>query len=320
MRVLVTGASGFLGRHLLPALLDLGFEVRALSRTIPTFRDVENVEWIQGDLTCDDMRPIVSGCDAVIHLAAQMVGTASEQMRIAVNGTRFLLDAMSKQNIKRFVLASSFSVYDWNKIQHSLHDNSPLLDHHYQSDVGSYAVAKLAQERIVQDWSRENDAQVTILRPTSIWDKGHLPRYAIGQAVGPLLFVIAPSRRIHLIHVTNCAKSFAKAVSSQKTIGEMINLCDSDRVTAWEFAGLVAQNENRIRVPVPYLVGRIAATIAYGMHQLLRGRINIPSFLIPRQYIARFRVTNCSNDKMKRFFGWKAPNYFDYAQRHNKPE
>ena len=317
MKVLVTGATGFLGRHVLSSLLDLGYEVRALTRCKPTWSATANVEWIEGDLTVDDLRPVVAGCDAVIHLAAQLTGPESEQKRIATDGTQRLLQAMDGAGVKRFVLASSFSVYDWNLVRKSVHEGSRLLDEHTGTDAGGYAIAKLAQERLALDWARETNAQLTILRPAALWDKEHIPSFAVGQAVGPLLLVIAPRRRLHLMHVKNCADAFAKALSQPEAIDRTINLCDSERITAWQLAWMVSKPGRQVRIPIPYFMGRVASSVLYWIHgRLLGGRIRIPSLLIPRQYVARFRPTACSNDMMKRVFGWYSPSFFEHARKH----
>ena len=123
--------SGFIGRHVVRALVGRGHEVRALVRRAaaggppPWAGDVETVT---ADLeTASDLDGALGGVECVVHLAAVVRGTAAEQHAATVGGTARLLAAMARSPARRLVLASSFAVYDWDAIDGAVDESSPLL-------------------------------------------------------------------------------------------------------------------------------------------------------------------------------------------------
>lgn len=313
MRVLVTGATGFLGRHVVHALAVRGHEVRAIGRR-NIGGPVDHVESIQANILEYDLREAVRACDAVVHLAALMIGNAEEQHRVAVDGTERLLDAMEEEGVDRLIHISSFSVYDWLAVGGSVSEDSPLLDPEAAKEIEGYARAKLAQERLVRERSDAIGLLLTVLRPASVWGEDQLPAYHVGQAMGPILWIIAPLRPLRLIYVENCAAAITKACESQEAVGKTINLVASDRVTAWRLGTEIAKRWGKKPVPLPYWPGRLASGLAFAVHKhLFRGRGSLPGLAVPRRYSSRFRSVECDNDRMKRLLGWKEGFTFERA-------
>ena len=189
MKVLVTGAGGFLGRHVVAALLRRGCQVRVLIR--PTTR-IDGLTWAdQVDVFRGDLRssaslvPAFDDMDILVHLAARVGGSDSAQMADTVVGTERLLENMARSATRRLVLASSFSVYGWSDVQGTLTEESPLEADLYRRD--GYAIAKTWQERVVRRMSHEHDWDLTVLRPGFIWGRDHeylagLDRQKLGRS------------------------------------------------------------------------------------------------------------------------------------------
>ena len=120
MRVLITGANGFLGRHVVAEFLRRGHAVRALVRPAARLDDLgwpEPVEVVRADLRVSrELAAAFAGVDVLVHLAAAVTGGEDAQLAATVVGTERLLDAMARSQTGRLVLASSFSVYDWGAI------------------------------------------------------------------------------------------------------------------------------------------------------------------------------------------------------------
>src|SRR5208337_1862560 len=113
MLAFLTGATGFLGSHVARVLAEQGAELRLLVR--PT-SDVRNIEGLNADRVAGDLRDAASiekalaGCDVVFHVAADYrlwVRDPDEMYRSNVEGTRSLLEAARKQNVRRIVYTSS---------------------------------------------------------------------------------------------------------------------------------------------------------------------------------------------------------------------
>src|ERR1700761_8295156 len=113
MKALLTGANGFLGRHVVEALLARGIEVRALVRQAAR---LEGLGWpASGEVFRADLRSsqelprAIEGVDVVLHLAAVVAGGEDAQFAGTVAGTERLLDAMATSACRRLVLCSTFS-------------------------------------------------------------------------------------------------------------------------------------------------------------------------------------------------------------------
>src|SRR6516164_6814188 len=120
MRALVTGANGFLGRHVVGALLAREIEVRAMVRPAARLMGLDwpaSVEVFRADLrTSCELRRAFEGVDVLLHLAAVVSGGEDAQFAGTVVGTERLLDAMATTACQRLVLCSSFSLYDYGAI------------------------------------------------------------------------------------------------------------------------------------------------------------------------------------------------------------
>src|ERR1700726_232465 len=154
MRALVTGANGFLGRHLVGALLARGIDVRAMVRPATRLEAIgwpSSVEVFRADLrTSRELPRAFEGVDVLIHLAAVVSGGDDAQFAGTVASTERLLDAMATSACRRLVLCSSFSVYDYSSTRRTLDEGSPL---HQVPDVytrDGYRISKWWQERVIR--------------------------------------------------------------------------------------------------------------------------------------------------------------------------
>ncbi|MGH3064100.1 MAG: SDR family oxidoreductase, partial [Gaiellaceae bacterium] len=139
MKVLVTGATGFVGPAVANAIVDAGHEVRVLERKPGSWREagIRCQEAVQGDMTDPDtLRRAAEGQEAVVHLVAIRQGKPEQFQRIMVEGTRNLLAASTAA--KRFVLMSALGVsaetkdlvpFDGAKWQEELDVKASGLEH-----------------------------------------------------------------------------------------------------------------------------------------------------------------------------------------------
>jgi nucleoside-diphosphate-sugar epimerase len=314
MHVLVTGANGFLGRHVVRALVDRGHRVRALVRPSSSRRANASSSNFSSDVevaTADLRRKgsidaALAGADVIVHLAACVTGDDENQFVNTVVGTENLLDAMVEHGIGRLVHCSSFSVYDWRRSSRTLDEEAPLESRLYQRD--GYAVAKSWQERIVRRYAISHDWALTILRPGFIWGPGNEQIAGTGASFGKLHVVFGRTRRLPTTYVENCAECFALAMEKQAHGVSTLNVVDDELPRASEFTkrGLKALGQPGVVVPVPYVCGMTAARAASAVSSLcFRAGGKLPSLLVPGRFQARFRPLRFSNAAAKNALGWQ---------------
>src|SRR4051812_34300764 len=213
MKALVTGANGFLGQHVVGALLARGIEVRAMVRPaarLETLGWPSSVEIFRADLrTSCQLRRAFEGVDVLLHLAAAVSGGEDAQFAGTVVGTERLLAAMANSTCHRLVLCSSFTVYDYSSIRRTLDEDSPLYETSNVYTRDGYTISKWWQERVARRFAAKHGWDLTVLRPGFIWGRDHGYVATLGQQFGRHHLVIGPLTRLPMTHVENCADVFA---------------------------------------------------------------------------------------------------------------
>jgi nucleoside-diphosphate-sugar epimerase len=308
VKVLITGASGFLGRYTVMSAVAAGHQVRALVRpgtAVPAGWPAE-VEVVRGDV--GDLRSLkaaVHGQDAVAHLAAMVGGGDADQFAVTVSGTERLLAALEGSTVSRVVLASSFSVYDWGAPSEVLDESTPVESRWWRRD--GYAASKVWQERIVREASEVASWDLVVLRPGFIWGPEKPDCPGVGEVVGSRMIVIGWRTPLPLTWVENCAEAFVLALTADVPGGTTVNIVDDDTVTTRQYAAASTRALGHSgRVVVPYGVARAVSHLARGTSRVLfreqGGRL--PSVLDPDKFEARFRPLRFPNDRAKSLLGW----------------
>lgn len=312
MKVLVTGAGGFLGSQVVSQLLDRGHAVRAVVRPASAgFPEAwrGRVEVVRADLRAPSLERLFDGMDVLIHLAATVRGSAEAQFVGSPVCTERLLEAMHRAgSTRQVVLAGSFSVYDWTAANATITEETQIESSIYERD--GYAVAKYWQERVALRLATEHDWTLTILRPGLIYGPGAAPAGSAGISVGKVFLVIAPFARLRLTHVTNCAAAFVDA--AEKKVPGVFNIVDDEQVSAWRYAGRLVRNR-QLRLPLPYTAGLAIAQLAKLTSRVLfppKGG-KLPGILTPRHYRARFKPLRYDNRRAKDALGWQSKPFFD---------
>ncbi len=312
MKVLVTGAGGFLGSRVVTELLERGHAVRAIVR--PASRSTPE-EWrgraeiVRADLrAAPALDSYFDGVDALVHLAATVRGSDGAQFVGSAVCTEKLLEAMHRAGAtKHVVLAGSCSVYNWTAAQGTLTEESPMEARPYDCD--GYTVAKVWQERVARRLAEENNWTLAVLRPGLIYGPGAAPAGGGGIQFGKVLLVVAPFSRLRLTHVENCAAAFADA--AEKMVSGTFNIVDDELVTAWRYADRLPGHS--IRVPFPYVGGLAIAYLAKFTSRVLfppKGG-KLPGILIPSHFRARFKPFKYDTQKAKKVLGWKCRAVFE---------
>lgn len=311
MKALVTGANGFLGRHVVAALRAKGHDVRALVRPAAALEELEwpsSLEVFRADLrSTPDLESAFDSVDVLVHLAAAVSGGDDLQFAATVVGTERLLGAMARTSCTRLVLASSFAVYDWSAIRGTLDESSPVEPIPDLYDRDGYTIAKSWQERVTRRLARKHGWDLTVLRPGFIWGRDHAYLAACGQRVGRIHVVIGPLSRMPLTHVENCADLFALAAEDPRARGETFNVVDGAGRRIWGYLGayLRGAGERGIRIPVPYRVAYTVVRLAFAT--VFKRNTKLPHVLVPCRFESRLKPLRYTNRRARELLGWRPP-------------
>jgi nucleoside-diphosphate-sugar epimerase/predicted dehydrogenase len=264
---LVTGATGFIGRHLVRELVNAGWDVRALVRDAARGRHLESarVHVVLGDLADPDAFPgLAEGVDTVFHLASAMRGSREVFESVDLDGTRHLLEEAKRAGVRRFVFTSTLGAYALGRFADGAVVTEEMTDD--PDSVGAYARAKLLIERMLADAQRAGTLEVVIARLGLVFGPGaspfleHLPH--LGMLRGDRYIVFGDGRvPLQLSYVDNAVAALRLCATVPAAAGETFTIIDDDVPTQREYVLRLAELTGRplriVAVPRPaaYLVG-----------------------------------------------------------------
>jgi nucleoside-diphosphate-sugar epimerase len=246
MRALVTGAAGFVGRHLVAKLSRERMAVRALVKTSSDRHDWGcAVERHVGNLLDRDaVRSAVRDVQIVFHCAAALPGpgiSASEIDDVNIEGTRNVVDACLDFDRPRLVFVSTDSVY--GDANHHAADEETSLNPDYFTE-GNYPRSKLAAEAIAMAAARDGALQVSIVRPCLMYGPGRSPGNDILRTWAQKrvhLLINGGAARLSLLFVEDAAAAIMLAGTHPAAIGQIYNLSDGDSYSRHEILEALAQ-------------------------------------------------------------------------------
>jgi len=226
MNILVTGATGFIGRHLVPTLFKKGWSVRCLARTTSVqpeeFR--YRAEWVIGDLQdLDSLKEACKNIDLVIHLAGTIKANAIDDFySINAGGTRNLLEAIlqSGNSNAKFILISSQAALG------PASNQRPLTEDDKPRPVSNYGKSKLEAEKIILEY--RNLIRSIIIRPSVVYGPGDRESLSLFRLAGHHInpHIGFKSTYINSIHVQDLVQLIHLSIENNVTSGEIFNAND----------------------------------------------------------------------------------------------
>lgn len=285
-KVLVTGAGGFIGSHLVEALVGAGATVRAFARyngrSDPgSLADVDGalldgVEIIFGDVTdAFSVRQAVSGMDIVFHLAALIAipysyRAPASYAQTNVIGTLNVLEAVRDLGVRRMVHTSTSEVYGTARY-------TPIDEGHPLQAQSPYSASKIGGDAIAESFYRAFSTPVATIRPFNTYGprqsaRAVIPTIASQIAAGRDDVVLGNLDPIRdLTYVADTVRGFMAIANSDACIGVVTNVGNGRGVTIGELARTIAdvagrpdvgirQDENRLRPPASEVMELVADT------------------------------------------------------------
>ena len=274
--VLVTGAYGLLGSHAVRELIENGYHVRAFGRDEGKLRKLAaEYESSQIEVFCGDfcnaaeIEKACDGIDYVVHCGALLKGWGrrSEYIRTNVDGTKNVLDACEKHNVKRLVHTSSPSA-------HALKNNLNITeeDQNKNNRLNYYIESKLMAEELV---SGQDRVPYSMIRPrgiTGIGDKNMLPVLInVNRQIGIPLFQKGKVL-VDLVCAENAALALRLCMEKEEALGQAYNITNGEPKPVTELAEemFTALGTKARYIRLPFMPVYAAAGILEAVWKLLR--------------------------------------------------
>ena len=252
-KVLVTGAGGFIGSHLVERLVELGAEVRALVRYTSTgswgWLDSSpvkgSIDIVLGDIRdFDSVRSAVQGRSVVFHLAA-LIGipysyrAAQSYVRTNIEGTLNVLQAAREFHAERVLCTSTSEVYG------TAHD-VPINEEHPLQGQSPYSASKIGADKVAESYYFSFELPVSIVRPFNTYGPRQSARAVIPTIITQALAghvveigALSPTRDFN--YVSDMVEGFLSTAMEKKAIGRTINFGSGVEIKIGELAELIGR-------------------------------------------------------------------------------
>lgn len=258
-KILVTGADGFIGSHLVEELLNSGYDVKAFVNynsfntwgwldNLPN-EVLKNIEIFSGDIRDPNgVKVAMKNCNVVYHLAALIAipfsyHSPDSYVDTNVKGTLNILQAARELNIERLLVTSTSEVYGTAKFV-------PIDENHPRQAQSPYSASKIGADSLAESFYRSFDLPITIVRPFNTYGPRQSARAVIPTIITQLLNGyleiklgdLSPTR--DLLYVKDTIKGFIEIANTQSLIGTDCNIATQSEVSVGDLAQEIIRQLN----------------------------------------------------------------------------
>lgn len=307
MKVLVTGATGFIGSHLADLLNEKGYSVRC------TIRKTSNLQWLKGkpyeliEASLSDKASLakaVEGVNYIYHVAGLVAARSYDEfLKANRDGTVNLIEAAKEYapNLKRFLYVSSQTAAG-----PSVSLEKPVTEADECKPLTKYGRSKKAAEEAV--WQYKDILPITIVRPPAVYGPRDAEILKIFQTVksglGTMVGVLKP-KYLSLIHSSDLVLGFVQAAESEKAIGNTYFIASEEFYTWDRLIPLIGQSVGRkhiLKLKLPHFLVLGVAGIS-GLLGKLSSKPPVFNYEKGIDFIQNYWT--CSIEKAKQDFGYK---------------
>lgn len=299
----VTGATGFIGSHLVERLLLEGFAVKCLIRDKFKLGFLQNlpIEIIEGDLfNLTAIRNGVKNANYIFHVGGIVAGKSKKDFyRGNVEATKNLIDATfeNKKNIRRFVFVSSLAVVGPSK------NNFPVDEKSELNPITTYGKSKLEAEKIVLSF--KDELPITIIRPSAVYGARDSATFDFFKSINKGILPLNNFGRsfINLIHVSDLINGILLSAKSENAIGK-IYIIGSEKSYTWFEIGNICEEvleKKLFKINLPKIIIFIYAGFVQFI-SLFKQKPSVINFEKAKDITAKYWI--CSVNKAKNEIGF----------------
>lgn len=298
MKVLVTGATGFLGSHLAELLIREGHRVKALVRKSSKTDFLESVgaelhlASLEGN---EGLAEAVADVDAVVHGAGLVKARSMDEfMQVNAEGTRNLVDAVrrNRPDVRRFVFVSSLAAHGFSV---NGEPPQPLTQYGHSKRAGEDAVREVASE-----------LPVTILRPTAIYGPRDTEMYNFFKMIRgrTKVFMGSSENRLSLIYGPDCARAIYLALTTDHPSGRSYFVHDGCAYTQAEFARTVEEALGVKALPLKLPIWLVASAAWFSE---MYGKATNTAVMLTRDKLNELKHPDltCEDPAIREELGWE---------------
>ncbi|NNM82804.1 MAG: SDR family oxidoreductase [Burkholderiales bacterium] len=302
MKILVTGANGFVGQVLCRRLIDQEFSVKGAVRSEKASLPAGVEKIPVGEIGASTVwKDVLEGVDCVIHLAARVhvmheerPDPIAEFRKVNVEGTKRLAEAAARSGVKRFVYVSSI------KVNGEGTTGAPYTERDLPDPQDPYGISKWEAEEALHEISKNTGLEVAIVRPPLVYGPGvggnFLRMLRLVEKGIPLPLASIENRR-SMIYVENLADALILCATHPDAAGETFLVSDIETVSTPELIRRLSLGMKKRAAILPFPLSLLA----------LLGKISGKSAEIQR-LTGSLEV---DGSKMRKMLGWKPPRSLD---------
>lgn len=305
MKVLITGAGGFIGSHLVDSQLEQGHHVRAVDLHLQLLRHQAmnpDLQARRGDITNREaLKRFVEGVDVVYHLASAHLDVSlsdEHYRRVNVQGTLDLLQAAKDAGVKRFVHCSSVGVI--GDVENPPADETTACD-----PTNIYERTKLEGERAALDFGKQNNFPIVVMRPAWVYGPRCPRTTKLMRTIskGRFVFFGNGQNMRHPVYISDAVKGLELCASVRNIHGEVFIIAGEAAVPVSELVDVMSQGLN-VRAPKVHFPTALGLLGGLGLELAFKPLKKSPPF--SRRSVDFFRKHNAySIEKAKRTLGYQ---------------
>jgi len=252
--VVLTGGLGFIGSHVIEALVKKGYQVEVYDdasngRNFKTVARYHDAQWDEGDITkTNDFSKLPKKVDYVIHLAAaisvaESMNDPGKYTRTNVEGSRLVLEYAKAAGAKMVVAASSAAIYG------DIPDKLPIAESEGYGGKSPYAETKWAMEKLMEKFNKEQGLPTTALRFFNVYGPRQDPTSPYSGVISKFMDMSKKNLDVTIfgdgeqtrdfVYVKDVARGIIAAMESKRTEFDAFNICTGKVTTVKDLANVV---------------------------------------------------------------------------------